>query len=67
RLLTEDEFFDELLLGEEELTVDYVNDELTAADRLKFEQHFLSTPERQQKLRFRAGVQAVCVKSCGKG
>jgi anti-sigma-K factor RskA len=52
RLLVEDSFFEELLFSEEELMDDYINGELSADDRLKFEQHFLSTPERQQKLRF---------------
>lgn len=52
RLLTENSFLDELLLGEEELIDDYVSDDLPVDDRLRFEQHFLSTPERQQKLRF---------------
>ena len=52
RLITEDSFFEELLLGEEELIDDYVSGELTDDDRLKFEEHFLSTPERHEKLRF---------------
>lgn len=52
RLLTEDRFLEELLLAEEELIDDYVGDALTEDARSKFDQHFLSTPERQQKLRF---------------
>jgi methionine-rich copper-binding protein CopC len=52
RLLTESSFYDELVLSEEELIDDYVNGELADDERLKFEQHFLSAPERQQQLRF---------------
>lgn len=52
RLLTEDSFYEELLLAEEELIDDYVNDVLNDDARLQFEQHFLATPERRQKLRF---------------
>lgn len=52
RLLTEKSFLDELLIVEEELIDDYVTSDLSDGDRLRFEQHFLCTPERQQKLRF---------------
>lgn len=52
RLLTENNFLEELLLGEEELIDDYVGGDLSDEDRLKFEQHFLSTPERHRQLRF---------------
>jgi anti-sigma-K factor RskA len=52
RLLTENNFLEELLLGEEELIDDYVVGDLSDEDRLKFERHFLSTPERHQQLRF---------------
>jgi hypothetical protein len=52
RLLIENSFFEELLLIEEELIDDYVGGELSGDDRSRFERHFLSTPERHQKLRF---------------
>lgn len=52
RLLTEESFLEELSLAEEELIDDYVGGELSAAERERFEQHFLCTPERQRKLRF---------------
>lgn len=52
RLLTEEVFFEELLLGEEELIDEYINDTLSSEDRDSFERHFLSTAERHQKLRF---------------
>lgn len=52
RLLTEPDFLVELLLGEEELIDDYVGENLPDDDRLKFERHFLSTPERRRQLSF---------------
>ncbi|HJU55241.1 MAG TPA: hypothetical protein VJ715_11740 [Pyrinomonadaceae bacterium] len=52
RLLTEESFLEELSFAEEELIDDYVGSELSAAERARFEQHFLCTPERQRKLRF---------------
>jgi hypothetical protein len=52
RLLSESGFLEEVLVAEEELMDDYVNDDLPADSRLRFEQHFLITPERQQKLKF---------------
>ena len=50
RLLTEPDFLEELLVGEEELMDDYVGGELSADERLKFERHFLSTPERRRQV-----------------
>lgn len=52
RLLTEEDFFAELLFSEDELIDQYLTEKLSGEQRDKFEQHFLSTPERQQKLRF---------------
>src|SRR5436305_30769 len=52
RLMTEDGSYEELLLSEEELIDDYVSGELSDAERLKFEEHFLCTPERQRQLSF---------------
>lgn len=52
RLMAEEEFFEELLVAEEELTDQYLNEELSADERRGFEGHFLSTPERRRKLRF---------------
>jgi len=52
RLLTEEDFFEELLFVEEELADQYLNEELSAGERRGFEGHFLSTPERRRKLRF---------------
>lgn len=52
RLLTEESFFEEVLLGEDELIDQYLNGALPDESRDGFEQHFLSTPERQRKLKF---------------
>src|SRR5436305_12616562 len=52
RLMTEDGFFEELLLVEEELIDDYIGDQLSLDERQSFEQHFLSTPGRHGQSRF---------------
>lgn len=52
RLLTEEDFFEELLFVEEELTDEYLNGGLSEDERRAFEAHFLSTPERLRKLSF---------------
>jgi hypothetical protein len=64
RLLTEDDFFEELLLGEDELIDQYLNASLSDEERERFQHHFLSTPERHQKLRFGSALgRYVSVKS----
>lgn len=52
RLLTDEDFFEELLVSEDELTDLYLNENLSSEDRDRFESHFLSTPERHQQLTF---------------
>ncbi|HKG22337.1 MAG TPA: hypothetical protein VKC34_10590 [Blastocatellia bacterium] len=52
RLMSDDEFFKQLLAVEEELIDDYVHGLLTQSERARFEAHFLSTPDRQQRLSF---------------
>jgi hypothetical protein len=54
QLMTEDGDFEELLIEVDGLVDDYVSDELSERDRLRFESHFLCTPERRRKLRFAA-------------
>jgi hypothetical protein len=54
RLMTEEDDFQELLIQEKELVDDYVRDRLSEPERLRFESHFLCTPERRRKLRFAA-------------
>lgn len=52
RLLLEEDFLEELLSGEDELIDQYLHQTLSQEERDGFERHFLSTPERLQKLRF---------------
>jgi hypothetical protein len=52
RLLTDDEYFEELLMAEDELVDDYISGALSESERERFEQHFLAAAERQQKLGF---------------
>ena len=52
RLLTEEDYYEELLIIEDEVIDQYLTDELSSLEREAFEQHFLSTPERKRKLRF---------------
>jgi hypothetical protein len=52
RLLTEDEFFEELLISEDELVDEYFSGRLTEGEKRQFETHFLVAPERQARFRF---------------
>lgn len=52
RLLAEDEYFEEVLIAEENLIQDYADGKLDAADRERFEKCFLSFEENRQKVRF---------------
>lgn len=50
RLLTDDGFYEELLVCEQELCEEYLSDELAPAERASFESFFLATPERRRQL-----------------
>ena len=52
RLLTDDEYYEELLIAEDELIDQYLNGQLSEYEKERFGRHFLATSERQQKLRF---------------
>jgi hypothetical protein len=52
RLLSEDDYFEEILIAEEELTDDFVRDRLPDPDHAKFHRRFLSVPELRQDVRF---------------
>jgi hypothetical protein len=52
RLFTDREFYDELSIVEDELIDQYLGGALSDTDRKSFESHFVSSPERQQKVRF---------------
>ena len=51
-ILTDEAFYEELLVSEDELIDEYVRESLSASERERFESHFLSTPERRRKLKF---------------
>lgn len=52
RLLSEDDYFEELLISEEELADDFVGERLDDAESAKFSRRFLSVPELRQEVRF---------------
>ncbi|HEX8186509.1 MAG TPA: tetratricopeptide repeat protein, partial [Blastocatellia bacterium] len=52
RLISNDEYFELLLVAEDDLIDDYVKSKLPAGERERFEAYFLSTPERREKLGF---------------
>jgi uncharacterized protein (DUF2132 family) len=54
RLLTDPSFGEEFDTIVDEVTDQYVNNELTDEERERVEKHFLNTPERQRKLEFAA-------------
>src|SRR6266571_2167328 len=51
RVLTDDEFYEEVQIMEDELVDEYVNSELSADERPLFERNFLADPESRNKLR----------------
>ena len=52
RLISQDDYFEELLIAEEELADDFVGGRLPEAEREKFSRHFLSVPELKQEVMF---------------
>ena len=51
RVLTDDEFYEEVQIMEDELVDEYVNADLSAEERRLFEKNFLADPESRNKLR----------------
>lgn len=51
RLLSDDAFSEELEIVEDELIDEYLANELSQTERRQFEETFLASPERQQKLK----------------
>src|SRR5205807_8514363 len=51
RVLTDDDFHEEVQIMEDELVDEYVNSELSADERRLFEKNFLADPESRKKLR----------------
>lgn len=66
RLLTENNFLEELLVCEEELIDGYISGGLPEDERLRFENYFLATSERQQKLRFALALSKYSLNSAEK-
>jgi CHAT domain-containing protein/lipoprotein NlpI len=56
RMLGEDDFFEQVLVAEDELVDDYLEGSLSKSERERFEKYFLIAPERRQKLRFAAAL-----------
>ena len=52
RLLTDDEYFEEVSMAEENLIQDYADGNLAAEEREIFEKSFLSSEENRQKIKF---------------
>src|SRR5262245_39984344 len=51
RYVLDGNFFDRLLVAEDELIDSYVRGELTGPQKQSFEQHFLASPKRKERLR----------------
>jgi hypothetical protein len=52
RLLSDEDFYQQVLLAEDELAYDFVCDELTETEKARFRQHALPVPERRQDVKF---------------
>ena len=61
RLITDKDFYDELIIAEDELIDQYLDGDLTAHEREQFETHFMFSPERRQKIRFGRALHRVAV------
>ena len=57
RLMTSSECFELLLIAEDELVDEYVRGTLSAREQERFNDYFLCTPERRQKLTFSRSLQ----------
>jgi anti-sigma-K factor RskA len=52
RLMLDDDYFEEILIEEDELIQDYVDDQLSTDERRRFEKHFFISEERRDKIKF---------------
>lgn len=57
RILTDDSFHEEVEIMEEELLDRYAQESMAGEERLRFEQHFLASPLRKQRLSFVRALQ----------
>ena len=67
RLLRDMKFYEELLIAEDDLVDEYLAGELSSTQRDSFENNFLVTPERLQKLRFARGLNRYVAKAADAG
>jgi len=58
RLMTQNDSFEQLQVLEDELIDEYLKNTLSEKDREDFEKHFLSAPERHQKVRFATALRS---------
>ncbi len=54
RLFTDDRFYEQVLAIQEELVDDYVQDKLSSSRRARFEEYFLQSPRRRERVEFAA-------------
>jgi hypothetical protein len=66
RLLTDEAFYDELAMAEDDLTDQYLANQLSDEERSSFEKYFLATPERLQKLRFARSLKRYVDQAAGR-
>jgi hypothetical protein len=52
RMFKDDGFYEQVLAIQEELADDYVQNKLSANQRLQFEKHFLQSPRRRERVQF---------------
>jgi hypothetical protein len=57
RLMASDDYFEQLLIAEDDLVDEYLRGTLPAREKQRFNDHFLCTPERRHKLRFSRSLQ----------
>ena len=57
QVIMDEDLFEELLVAEDEIIDEYLSEKLDGGERTAFEQHFLATTERQEKLRFARALQ----------
>src|SRR5687768_9230027 len=57
RLMTDDGYFQALLIEEEELIREYLDGKLSEPEQDQFEKHFLISDERRKKLNFARALQ----------
>jgi len=59
RLMTDDAFFDELRICEDDLIEQYLDDELTSEERKCFDEHFLIPEDRRETLSLVSGLREI--------